>query len=68
MKRGYELDLYAIERIEELADGIVGSASMYQVVRELDSIGDPISTDEMIYKTFLLSVLSTLEDTTGYEH
>ena len=69
MKKGIiDMEFQAIERIEELADGIIGSASMYQVVRELNSIGEPTNTEDMIYKTFLMSVLSALEDNSGYEH
>ena len=55
-------------RLEELADNIVSSASQYQLLRELDSLKEPETEEEVIYKNFLLSVLATMDDISGYEH
>lgn len=55
-------------RIEELADNLISAASQYQMIKELNSLKDPDNEEEIIYKNFLLSVLATFEDTSGYEH
>ena len=55
-------------RVEELADNIVKAASQYQLIREFEVIKDSPVEDDVIYKNFILSVLATFDDPSGYEH
>ena len=55
-------------RVEELADNIVKAASQYQLIKEFEVIKDSPVEDDVIYKNFILSVLATFDDTSGYEH
>lgn len=55
-------------RIEELADNIVKAASQYQLIREFEVIKDSPVEDDVIYKNFILSMLATFDDMSGYEH
>ena len=55
-------------RVEELADNIVKAASQYQLIKEFEVIKDSPIADDIIYKNFILSVLATFDDMSGYEH
>lgn len=55
-------------RLEKLADDILNSASQYAVLKELNDLKEPMNEDDKIYKNFLMAILMTFDDTTGYEH
>lgn len=55
-------------RLEKLADDIINSASQYAVLKELKDLNEPLNEDDKIYKNFLMAILMTFDDTTGYEH
>ena len=55
-------------RLEKLADDIINSASQYAVLKELDDLKEPMNEDDKIYKSFLMAILMTFDDTSGYEH
>jgi hypothetical protein len=57
-----------LTRLEKLADDIVNSASQYAVIKELHGLKEPLDEDDKIYKNFLMAILMTFDDTTGYEH
>jgi hypothetical protein len=57
-----------MSRIEKLADDIINSASQYAVLKELGDLKEPLNEDDKIYKNFLMAILMTFDDTTGYEH
>lgn len=57
-----------LTRLEKLADDIINSASQYAVLKELKDLNEPLNEDDKIYKNFLMAILMTFDDTTGYEH
>lgn len=57
-----------LTRLEKLADDILNSASQYAVLKELKDLNEPLNEDDKIYKNFLMAILMTFDDTTGYEH
>ncbi len=66
--RDFDLWEEQMMRVEELADNIVKAASQYQLIREFEVIKDSPVEDDVIYKNFILSVLATFDDPSGYEH
>ena len=67
-KKKRQVSAVEFSRIEKLADDIVNAASQYAVLKELNGLKQPYNDDDTIYKNFLMAILATFEDTSGYEH
>jgi hypothetical protein len=67
-KKKHKMSMIEFNRLEKLADDIVNAASQYAVLKELNSLEQPHNDDDIIYKNFLMAILATFEDTSGYEH
>ena len=57
-----------IERIEELADNIIRSLALYFLIKEFVNVENSSYENDFIYKKFILSMLTTFNDTNEYEH
>ena len=57
-----------IERIEELADNIIRSLAIYFLIKEFVNVENSSDENDFIYKKFILSMLTTFNDTNEYEH
>ena len=57
-----------IERIEELADNIIRSLALYFLIKEFVNVENSSDENDFIYKKFILSMLTTFNDTNEYEH